>query len=139
MSKEHNKREKLWKEAAGHCVYCGHKVSLEEMEVDHIVPRSLGGDNSLSNLACACPHCNGLKGNKFPEEFIIENMTRGKLDKFRKRLDSLVAHGHMQEQKAKALFPFGWPDEEPEEEPEKENMNKPEEKIIFIGGIILVA
>lgn len=31
------------------------------MEVDHIVPRSLGGPDVLDNLALACRSCNGAK------------------------------------------------------------------------------
>ncbi len=31
-------------------------------ECDHIVPVSVGGSNSLDNLAAACSHCNRLRG-----------------------------------------------------------------------------
>lgn len=29
--------------------------------IDHIVPRSAGGETTPDNLALACPHCNGRK------------------------------------------------------------------------------
>ena len=50
------------------CAYCGaENVSLE---VDHIVPRSHGGSDSVSNLTLACHTCNQRKGNRPVEEFL---------------------------------------------------------------------
>jgi 5-methylcytosine-specific restriction endonuclease McrA len=50
---------------AGHrCEYCGLDFlasveALKQMEVDHIVPKTKGGEASeLENLAIACRHCN---------------------------------------------------------------------------------
>ncbi|WP_161971556.1 HNH endonuclease signature motif containing protein [Acidipropionibacterium jensenii] len=31
--------------------------------VDHVVPRSLGGDATLDNAQISCPHCNMSRGN----------------------------------------------------------------------------
>lgn len=49
----------------GKCVYCGSK---DELTVDHIIPRSRGGENSWNNLVAACKRCNNVKDNKTPEE-----------------------------------------------------------------------
>lgn len=43
------------------CVYC--EIG-NGRTVDHIVPRSKGGDNSYDNKAFACERCNGLKANQ---------------------------------------------------------------------------
>jgi len=44
------------------CVYCGAKASDGiKLEVDHVIPRSAGGENSLSNLVTACERCNRAK------------------------------------------------------------------------------
>lgn len=34
------------------------------MTIDHIVPRSKGGEDSWENLITACPACNTKKGNR---------------------------------------------------------------------------
>ena len=46
----------------------GHHVDLYTadfvmMTVDHILPRSKGGANTLENYQPMCQHCNGRKGN----------------------------------------------------------------------------
>jgi hypothetical protein len=49
------------------CAYCG--VSNHALEVEHIVPRSRGGSDRVSNLALACHACNQAKGNLTAAEF----------------------------------------------------------------------
>ncbi len=47
------------------CAYCG---STKNLTIDHILPRSRGGEDSWLNLITACEKCNTKKGNKTPEE-----------------------------------------------------------------------
>lgn len=110
MKREKTTRERLWEETSGHCVYCGHPVSLEQMEVDHIVPRSLGGDNSFDNKVCACPQCNAAKGNLLVEDYLEKAMSQKKLRHYRNRLDTLVEQFKISEEKAELLYPV---EEEP--------------------------
>jgi hypothetical protein len=52
-------------ERCGHrCEYCLASQDLFNFpfEVEHIVPRSDGGSDDLSNLALACHSCNRIKG-----------------------------------------------------------------------------
>jgi 5-methylcytosine-specific restriction endonuclease McrA len=53
----------------GHqCQYCGKRPPLRELNIDHVVPRSRGGDDSWENLVTACRICNLRKGWKTPDE-----------------------------------------------------------------------
>jgi len=49
------------------CAYCG-KENVP-LEIEHIIPKSRGGTNRISNLTLACHECNQKKGNLTAEEF----------------------------------------------------------------------
>lgn len=49
------------------CVYCGTSVQLGAvLRVDHVVPRSKGGQTAMENLVAACHECNLGKRAKSP-------------------------------------------------------------------------
>jgi 5-methylcytosine-specific restriction endonuclease McrA len=50
------------------CQYCGKKHSTSELSLDHVIPRSRGGDVSWENLVCSCVKCNVKKGGRTPKE-----------------------------------------------------------------------
>ena len=50
------------------CVYCGR--SGLPLNIEHVVPKSRGGSNRVSNLAIACVECNQKKGAEPIEEFL---------------------------------------------------------------------
>lgn len=50
----------------GHrCAYCG---SSKAMTIDHVLPRSRGGEWSWLNCVAACESCNNRKGDRTPTE-----------------------------------------------------------------------
>ena len=57
------------------CRYCG-DAKAERYELDHIVPRSRGGANRVSNLVVSCHDCNISKGNQSVEEFLANRPAR---------------------------------------------------------------
>jgi len=48
------------------CQYCGKRS--RDLTLDHVVPRSRGGQSSWENLVASCRACNGRKGNKLLKE-----------------------------------------------------------------------
>lgn len=53
----------------GHiCQYCGQRFPTEELNLDHVVPRSRGGRSTWENIVCSCITCNSNKGACTPKE-----------------------------------------------------------------------
>jgi len=50
------------------CQYCGRKFPTSELSLDHVIPRSQGGQNVWDNIVCACVSCNVRKGGRTPKE-----------------------------------------------------------------------
>lgn len=46
------------------CAYCGVKLNLSNMTIDHVYPISKGGLNDWANVRACCLKCNGIKDNK---------------------------------------------------------------------------
>ena len=58
-------RARLYKRDGYECAYCGQKKNLT---IDHIIPKSRGGQNTWDNLVTCCSSCNRYKSNRTPEE-----------------------------------------------------------------------
>ena len=54
-------RTKVWNRDNGQCVMCGRQ---ENLEFDHIIPFSKGGNNSEDNIQLLCQKCNAEKRDK---------------------------------------------------------------------------
>ena len=52
-------RDFIFSRSNGKCSYCGKQAQ----EIDHIVPRSKGGTDSVNNLTATCRSCNEKKSN----------------------------------------------------------------------------
>lgn len=61
-------REYLLEKFDRQCVYCG--AVDTRLEIEHLIPRSKGGSNRVSNLAIACHKCNQKKGAKDIKDFL---------------------------------------------------------------------
>jgi 5-methylcytosine-specific restriction endonuclease McrA len=57
----------LWRDK-NQCQYCGVIEVPRDMTIDHVIPRSRGGENTWSNLVTCCKKCNQKKGCRTPKE-----------------------------------------------------------------------
>lgn len=55
-------RYDVLKRAGGKCELCGCSAKERPLHVDHIIPRSKGGKNDMTNLQALCELCNLAKG-----------------------------------------------------------------------------
>ena len=53
------------------CCYCGHSIEDgAQLTLDHLVPRSAGGNNRADNLITSCFRCNSARGDRDVKEFV---------------------------------------------------------------------
>jgi ATP adenylyltransferase len=62
-------RYEVLKRAKSRCELCGISMHEKALEVDHIVPRSKGGVDDLTNLQALCYSCNAMKRDRDDEDF----------------------------------------------------------------------
>jgi 5-methylcytosine-specific restriction endonuclease McrA len=48
------------------CQYCGHERG--NLTVDHVIPRSKGGESTWDNIVTCCAPCNRRKGDRLPKQ-----------------------------------------------------------------------
>jgi 5-methylcytosine-specific restriction endonuclease McrA len=60
----HSLRLRVRRQANNQCGYCRsqQKYVLGALEIDHIIPKAVGGSDDEENLWLACRLCNGYKG-----------------------------------------------------------------------------
>jgi hypothetical protein len=65
MSNMYPTRNLIYKRDSNKCQYCG---STKSLTIDHVIPKSKGGEDTWENLVVACSPCNVKKGDKFLEQ-----------------------------------------------------------------------
>ncbi|MBA9078069.1 MULTISPECIES: HNH endonuclease [Rufibacter] len=58
-------RQNIMRRDGYRCQYCG---ASRNLTLDHLLPRSRGGQSTWHNLITACSRCNSKKGDRTPEE-----------------------------------------------------------------------
>ena len=100
---------KMWQESQERCFYCGKQIGAAEflsgfdVEVEHIIPRSVLFDDSFSNKVCACRTCNHTKGNMTARDF-IETRGSAELESYLQRVDQAYQEGRINKTKRDHLL-----------------------------------
>jgi 5-methylcytosine-specific restriction endonuclease McrA len=77
------------------CVYCQGLSKDPILEVEHTMPRCLGGTNRVGNLTIACKTCNGHKGGLHPKDWMVRCQGSGdKLNLRRAKSMQRVLNGY---------------------------------------------
>lgn len=71
------KRVDVYAKYNGCCAYCGEKLTIKQMQVDHITAKVKGGTDEIENLNPSCRQCNFYK-----DTFSVEG--------FRERLSTII-------------------------------------------------
>jgi len=69
-------RRNIYARDGNRCQYCGRRFPTSELSIDHVVPRSRGGQMTWENVVCACLRCNVKKGGRTPTEAGMHMITK---------------------------------------------------------------
>ena len=61
-------RRNVFARDGNRCQYCGKRFATSELSLDHVRPRSQGGEMGWENIVCCCVGCNSRKGGRTPEQ-----------------------------------------------------------------------
>jgi hypothetical protein len=77
-----------------HCHYCGISVNVDTSNMDHVLPKSRGGDHWPANLVLTCKKCNGDKQSDTLSEWHARLKTElEELTQRANRVGSLIEEG----------------------------------------------
>lgn len=68
-------RRNIYARDRNRCQYCGRKFPTCELSLDHVIPKSRGGQTSWINIVCCCVRCNVRKGGRTPAEARLKLIT----------------------------------------------------------------
>ena len=58
----------IWERDQGTCQYTGKKLSPQQANIDHVIPKSRGGRTNWKNCVLTHKEVNSIKANRTPEE-----------------------------------------------------------------------
>jgi 5-methylcytosine-specific restriction endonuclease McrA len=61
-------RRNIFKRDRYTCQFCGNQPQPDDLTIDHVVPRSQGGQSTWENCVLACVACNHKKANRTPAQ-----------------------------------------------------------------------
>ena len=63
----------LFGQQESRCNGCRSEFPFRVLEVDHIIPQRVGGQDNIENLQRLCAHCNRVKGDR-PQEHLVARL-----------------------------------------------------------------
>ena len=61
-------RHNIYERDKNTCQYCGKAFERNDLNLDHVVPKNLGGPTNWENIVCSCIRCNTRKGHRTARE-----------------------------------------------------------------------
>src|SRR5690349_12471925 len=76
-------RRNIYEHYGHRCCYCGLKFGTQELNLEHVLPRSRGGKTDWNNIVTACVPCNLRKADRLPLEAGMKLLIRPTKPKWR--------------------------------------------------------
>jgi 5-methylcytosine-specific restriction endonuclease McrA len=76
------------------CQYCGEKMDRKLLNLDHVIPRDMGGSTTWENIVCSCISCNTKKANRTPSQAGMRLLRKPKRPKWRPMVNVSMKEVH---------------------------------------------
>ncbi|WP_020469614.1 HNH endonuclease [Zavarzinella formosa] len=76
---QESKRQRVLERDKFVCYLCGQPIQPDDASIDHVIPKSKGGNHSMGNLRAAHKECNFRKGDMTLEEYLASESHAGRL------------------------------------------------------------
>jgi 5-methylcytosine-specific restriction endonuclease McrA len=86
-------RRNIYDHYSRRCCYCGRIFETQDLNLDHVVPRSRGGPTDWNNIVTSCIPCNLKKGNRTPEEAGLPLLVKPSRPKWKGRASLVFRSG----------------------------------------------
>lgn len=86
-------RRNIYEHYGHRCCYCGGKFGTQDLNLDHVVPKSRGGDTSWANIVTSCIPCNLRKANRTPLEAGLPLLVKPSRPKWKGRVSLVFRSG----------------------------------------------
>ena len=100
---------KMWEESKHCCIYCGQPVDVGDflrgfdVEVEHIIPKSLYFDDSFANKVCSCRSCNKEKNNRTAYDY-MKSKGENALSDYVERVNTMYTNNQISKTKWQNLL-----------------------------------
>lgn len=88
-------RQNLLKRDEHTCQYCGAELPAPKLQVEHVLPRSRGGQTTWTNTVAACKRCNNKKADRTPQEAGMTLRRKPFVPKWKPRM--AIPHGDLRD------------------------------------------
>lgn len=87
-------RRNLYRRDEWQCQYCGRRCGRENLSIDHITPRSRGGQTTWENCVLACVPCNVRKGDRSLKQVSMRLLRKPMRPEWTPCLEDASSHRH---------------------------------------------
>ena len=75
-------RRAIYRRDQNQCQYCGGRPPIDELSIDHVLPKAQGGKTEWPNVVVACVKCNRRKADHTPEQAGMQLLSKPRMPQY---------------------------------------------------------
>jgi len=83
-------RQTLFERDQYRCQYCGEYFEASELNMDHVIPRAMGGRTTWENIVTCCLKCNARKADRLPHQANMRLLRKPERPRWRPFVSSML-------------------------------------------------